>query len=111
MNIIEFAQLNNIDSTVDVEIITQFLIKEYGYLFPQLKNIQSLLLSDLDIDKIIYNKDRVNQLQQENLEFYKSNEIPIIVYKSSQYTLIDGYHRMSLALLQQKTHIKSYIIS
>jgi len=97
MNIKEFANFYKISPTLtDVDIIKEFLMREYGEILPKIERASDVKLEQLHIVAIDAHFDRINQLKTENLD------IPIIVLKRENYWLIDGYHRLAKKIIENK---------
>ena len=109
MTLKQFANLNQIDPMIsDIEIIKTFLVKEYNYLLPKVESAVGVNFKEIDISKITLNEGRIKQLLTENLSAYESIHTPIILCR--QNILIDGYHRVALAIKQGRTSISAFIL-
>lgn len=97
--------LNNIS----IDDVKKLLIKEYGYLLPQLENLTSLEIKEIDLSSLKYHKNLMDKLVISDLAFYSEINEPIIILKKENH-LIDGYHRVALALNLKKTHILAIVL-
>lgn len=85
----------------DIEKIKYLLQNEYGFLLPeliQLNNANVLIVPITDI--IIGNLDYSRKLNKSLIKNYESYNLPkaICINSNEKYRLIDGYHRMHAAL-------------
>lgn len=103
--------LNFLSKTPTLEETLSFLIKEYGFLLPQVQKTTTVEFKKLELKLINLNHELLQKVAKEDLTSYENIKQPIIVLKRDEFQLIDGYHRLALAYQKQETTIDCLILS
>lgn len=102
-------KFSDLDKLSDIEKIKSLLINEYGYLLPQLQNLQNFKVSIISPNIIKMNDCYMKKVSQKTLDYYKDYTLPIVIclkLTDDLYSIIDGYHRFFSSQKQNKQQIK-----
>lgn len=103
----EYSEKSAVDNTKEI------LIAEYGFLLPQLEDVNEVDLEMISISKIRYSPERIKSFTDKDLDFTFPMTLPKIIVLDcgdGMYHLIDGYHRLAQVISRGGTLILSIVM-